>query len=67
MTLHRKDFVSLAKILNKHRSRISELENPVLDDIWDQFFSETLKWLESSNEQFDRVRFIHAVEEEDRS
>ncbi len=61
---HDRPLATLAAILNKHRSRIYEQNNHVLDDIWDQFFSEMLKWLENTEGPFDRVRFIDDVVEE---
>jgi hypothetical protein len=64
MSLTRKDFVRLAKILNGHRSRLLELDSPVAQDCWDSLFFNTLRWLEETNDQFDRTRFIEAVEED---
>lgn len=63
MSLHRKDFVALAKILNNTRTRLEELGDPIASDISDELLHNILKFLADTNEQFDKVRFIHAVTE----
>ena len=62
MSMTRKDYVRLSAILNETRSRLIEMDSPVAQDIWDRQFWQILRWLETTNDQFDRTRFIEVVE-----